>query len=393
MSYNLLNYSSTDADKFRYKDLRTIVKYAKPDVLMVCELSDGGAPQLLLDSALNAAGVGTYSRAVFYDGTDTDNMLFYKSGKIKLKSQKQIYTVLRDISQYKMYKVMAPNDTVFIYLHMSHLKAGSFASDENQRNSEVSAFCSNISSLPQNANILFAGDMNLKGSTEPAYNTLTSTTCSHKLNDPINQTGTWYNNNAFSSIHTQSTRTSANPGCCGGSTGGLDDRFDLMLLSDNLISGSNNAKYIINSYKAFGNDNQHMNLAMIDAPVNSVVSTTVSQALFNMSDHLPVLLKLELKASVIGLHEYQKGSDQIKISSVTENENSMVGIYVANEGDYEIQITDLTGKMILHKSLSLKQGFQLFDTRELELKNAVYHVTVSSKSSTVHGLYSHLKPD
>ena len=169
MSYNLLNYSSVDGNKGRYIDLRNIIKNSNPDIMLVCEISSSGAPKYLLDSAFNKAGVGTYTRATFYDGTDTDNMLFYKTNKLKLKSQKQITTVLRDISQYLVYKVVAPNDTAFLYLHMSHLKANSMPSDEAQRQVEVSSFCSDISSIPQTANIIFAGDMNLKSSTEAAY--------------------------------------------------------------------------------------------------------------------------------------------------------------------------------------------------------------------------------
>jgi len=391
MSYNLLKYSSTDGDKARYKDLRTIVKNAKPDALLVCELSDGGAPQLLLDSALNAAGIGTYSRAAFFDGTDTDNMLFYNTGKLKLKSQKQIYTVLRDISQYLVYSVLAPNDTAFIYLHMSHLKAGSFPSDENQRNSEVLAFCNSIASLPQTANILFAGDMNLKGSTEPAYNTLTSNNCSHTVYDPLNQPGAWNNNSTFSYLHTQSTRTSSKPGCCGGSTGGLDDRFDLILLNSPVFSGVNKVKYIPNSYKAYGNDNQHLNLAIIDAPANAIVPAAVTQALFNMSDHLPVTLKLELKPTVIGLKEYKFGSSTLSIGCVTHNNASLLGIRSSSEGNYTLKIMEVTGKVVHEESVYLKEGYQNFEIAQLNLSGNLYVVTLTNQIKEAHCLFSNIR--
>ena len=124
MSYNLLKYSSTNLNRSRYQDLKKIIKETKPDILMVCELLETTAAQFLLDSAVNAAGIGTYSRATIFDGPDTDNMLYYNINKINFRSQKQIATVLRDISQYVVYKTISPGDTAFLYLHMAHLKAG-----------------------------------------------------------------------------------------------------------------------------------------------------------------------------------------------------------------------------------------------------------------------------
>jgi hypothetical protein len=151
MAYNLLNYNAGGANFARYYDLRTIINYRKPDVVLACEIEDVTAAQLLLDSAFNKAGVGTYTRsALIYNnnGTNTINMLFYKPGKVKLKSQLSIATTLRDIAQYRVYKSFAPGDTVYAYLHMAHLKAGnsltSTPPDEVQRLNEVTAFCNSI---------------------------------------------------------------------------------------------------------------------------------------------------------------------------------------------------------------------------------------------------------
>ena len=94
MEYSLLFYKSSDANGGRYKDLRTIVTYAKPDILMVDELDNTTSSKYLLDSALNKAGVGTYARAPFIDGFDTDNSMYYKTSKITFKSGKAIGTTL-----------------------------------------------------------------------------------------------------------------------------------------------------------------------------------------------------------------------------------------------------------------------------------------------------------
>ncbi len=48
----------------------------------------------------------------------------------------------------------------------------------------------------------------------------------------------------------------------GGSTGGLDDRFDFILFTGDVNSGANKVQYVNNSCKAFGNDGNHLNDAL-----------------------------------------------------------------------------------------------------------------------------------
>jgi hypothetical protein len=76
-----------------------------------------------------------------------------------------------------------------------------------------------------------AGDLNIYDSYEPAYQLMMSAGDA-KLYDPISQPGNWHNNVSFAAIHTQSTRTEA---FGGGATGGLDDRFDQILVTDDLL--------------------------------------------------------------------------------------------------------------------------------------------------------------
>lgn len=70
-------------------------------------------------------------------------------------------------------------------------------------------------------------------------------------------------------------------------SGGVDDRFDFLLLSPSLMQ-----RYTAGSYTAFGNDGQHFNNSINAEPANSIVSQTVANALFDASDHLPVYLDL-----------------------------------------------------------------------------------------------------
>ncbi|MCX8080743.1 MAG: hypothetical protein N3F09_05840 [Bacteroidia bacterium] len=359
--YNILKYSSTDINKNRYKDIREVIKHTKPDIAMFCEIDNTGAPQFLLDSAFNAAGVGTYSRSVFIDGTDTDNMLYYKPSKVKLLKQKQILTSLRDISQYVVYKNNNQGDTVKVYLHMAHLKAGSTPSDESQRNAEVSSFCSNITTIPATAAVVFAGDLNLKSSAEAAWNTLTSgSTCAHTFFDPINQVGFWNNNIAYAPYHTQSTRSNSNPGCCGAATGGLDDRFDFILINQTIKNGNHKVKYLPNSYYAVGNDGQHFNLSIKEAPTNTSVPAIVNNALFNISDHLPVMMKLILEISPVGLNEWNSSVCKPYFISTAYGEEIILKSNCPFTGTFTAY--DLNGKKIIQKQvqLSIEQSESIF---------------------------------
>ena len=77
MYYNILNYPGTTAERSAY--FREIIAYTKPDIIVVSELSSEAGADILLVNALNVNGIAHYQRALFIDGPDTDNMLFYNS--------------------------------------------------------------------------------------------------------------------------------------------------------------------------------------------------------------------------------------------------------------------------------------------------------------------------
>ncbi len=387
MAYNLLKYNSTNSNQARFNDLKTIVQFSKPDVLLVCELEDGAASSYLLTNALNAAGVGTYTRAIFYDGPDTDNALFYKTAKIKLKSQNQIIASPRHISQYQIAVASALGDTGFIYLHMVHLKAGNSSFDENDRFLGASAFCNNITNLTQNQNVIIAGDFNVKSSSEAAWQKLTTNSCPHVFYDPINQPGFWNNDFNFSSIHTQSTRDNASPGCCGGSTGGLDDRFDFILTNASILNGTNKVKYVPGSYKAFGNDGQHFNTSLLASPTNTSVPANVNQALFNMSDHLPVLLKLAIGSSVISVKAYEK-TLPFRFYHYMEQQIPYLRLFSEEETNFDLTITSITGQIIGTQKVNASQGFQTLSLSSFQLSNGTYIVCLESNHKKAYQLIS-----
>jgi endonuclease/exonuclease/phosphatase family metal-dependent hydrolase len=371
MAYNVLNYRSSNADKTRYNDLKTIISYVKPDAVLLNEVVDNTAAQLLLDSAFNLAGVGTYSRSLFINGTDTDNMLYYKASKIKLKSQKQIATVLRDISQYYVYSIISPGDTAWLYLHSVHLKAGSAITDVAQRDAEATTFCSAISTISPSSNIVIAGDFNFYNNSESAWVRLTSAACSHVFFDPINQSGAWNSNPVYKHIHTQSTRSSINPGCCNGATGGIDDRFDFILTNAALTNGLRKMKVLPTTYKALGNDGNHMNLSMISAPANTVVPANVAQALFNMSDHLPVFCKFLISSALTGI-ENNADDGSFKLFVTSDHFETQLRANVDVSDHYSISIYNRAGLLVFKKLIFLNKGTNEIEHVGMILENGLY---------------------
>ena len=294
MYHNILNYPGGDPGREDY--FRTINQYLKADVILINELTGNSGAVTLLNDALNVYGTTHYQKAAFTDGPDTDNMLFYNSDKLALFSQWYIPTALRHINEYVLYyksdDLALGGDTIFFYFYSAHLKA--FPGDSLQRLAEVNAFLARINNIPNAENIFFGGDFNLYTSSDPAYQALINNE-PYNLNDPL-PAGDWHDAGySYRWYHTQSTRTAS---FGGGSTGGLDDRFDFILFSDDVQNGSNRVEYINNSCKAFGNDGNHYNDALIDPPTNPDFPDSVIQALYYMSDHLPVICDLKVEATI-----------------------------------------------------------------------------------------------
>jgi exonuclease III len=184
-------------------------------------------------------------------------------------------------------RVKATGDTIRVYV--MHLKAGDTQADADERAQQIAQLGSYyISNLPRVDKVIYAGDMNVYSSDESAYSQLIYSTEGGLAADPINRPGNWHNNLKFADIHTQSPRVRQ---FGGGANGGLDDRFDQILLSRDLLS-----HYIAASYTAYGNDGNHFNDS-INAMPNLAVPQETAQALHDASDHLPVYLDLVFGAT------------------------------------------------------------------------------------------------
>jgi len=313
MQYNLMYYTSTSGvsdcnavtNNLDAKDgyIETIFHYVMPDVFCVCEMgSNSTYADRLLNNAINTQGVDYYRRGPLtsYSGGYIANMLYYNSCKLSFYKHTYITTSYRDINGYTLYynaNNLAQGDTVFITFWIMHLKAGSSEDNQAARLMQTQKLMNKLASLGIPGNHVVSGDFNVYGSSEPAYQEMVNYSNSlYRLYDPINRPGNWNNNSQFADLHTQSTHSSNYDNGCF-SSGGLDDRFDIILVSPYVYYGSDRVRVLPETYHALGQDGNRFNGTVI-SPQNNSVPQNVAQALYNQSDHLPVIAEFQVDAQV-----------------------------------------------------------------------------------------------
>lgn len=276
-TYNLLKYGGGDGD--RTAALRTVVAAMRPHLIVSQEIESAGGVALFLNSVLDPTFEGRFEAAPFVDvSSDTEGAFFYDTTRVEYLGMEVIHTSLRGIFGYR-FAVRDARDTVWIYT--VHLKASDSEEDAARRAEEARHLRRHLDSARAGQNVIVAGDFNMYSGSEPAMSVLIGegNNASARLVDPLNNSGAWHQNRDLAFLHTQSPRTRQ---FGGGVHGGLDDRFDLILVSTSLSPVINRA-----SYTAFGNDGNHFNDS-INRPPNNAVSQAVAQALHDGSDHLPV---------------------------------------------------------------------------------------------------------
>jgi len=291
----------------------------------------------------NVMNVGRtdYNSGTFINGPDTDNGIYYKSTKFIFLSNTPVQTALRDINEFKLVHIQT-KDTLRIY--SVHLKASTGSANELLRAAEVDSLRKVTNALPQGSNFIVCGDFNIYSSNELAYQKLLQITSGTdgKLNDPLTLTGTW-NNSAYAQYHTQSTRVRA---FGGGATGGMDDRFDMILYS-NAVKNPGGITYVTNSLVAYGNDGNHYNDS-INRPPNTAVSQTIANALHYTSDHLPVYSLFTFESTI----SITNASDVVTDYSLHQNypnpwnPTTKISFQVPKTSFVTIKVFSITGKEI-----------------------------------------------
>lgn len=368
MQYNLLYYTNNGVEgcnemtnNLDAKDanLKKIVKYVQPDVLTVNEIGkESSYADRILYTILNTDGVNYYGYCPVVSNPSSyitiGNRLFYDTRKLALKSSFYVPTSVGYFNAYRMYyrsEGLSHGDTAFITFIVCHLKAGSYDDNEEARYTQVQALMNRLESIGVADNYVLSGDMNLYTAEEAAYQHLIHNNNSMiRFFDPLDQEGAWGSNYNYRFLHTQSTH---NNGADCFSSGGMDDRFDLILVSGNIYYNLNKVQSLNETYHALGQDGNHFNSSLIESS-NSAVPANIATALYNMSDHLPVIMQYEIDAS-LSLADLELPKWNIFVENPV-SDRLQISIDNPQNDIFTIEIFSIEGRLLYHSNQSFQSG-------------------------------------
>lgn len=345
MFYNLLNFPSANPQNRAFV-LREILNTYQPDLFMVCELETVVGANIILDQSLNF-NEPFYSRAQFIpnqsSGAEIQQLIYYKTDKFTLENTQLLQTQVRDINHYTLkLKTTSYNDNpIRVEVYVAHLKSSTGSANEQERLNMVKRFTDDLENLDPDSFVIFAGDFNVYNANEPAYLELLDPTNAIVMIDPIDAPGSWSNNLIFQNLHTQSTRESSGP-FGSGAGGGLDDRFDFIMVSQNML---NNNKFTFKpeTYAAYGNNGNCFNLSINDPICDGTYNTALRTQLYNMSDHLPVVLDFESSENIIlNTETIDQGTTGLQIKNTLVKNN----LHIFSETNTTIEIFSMLGQKI-----------------------------------------------
>ena len=375
MQYNLLeygNYNSGFADCYetnnntQRKDecIRTLVDYVKPDIFTVCEFGATSALQndfLRHNLNINGANYWQSDNIINYAGSNIINHIFFDSRKLGLSKHVALRTNPRDTDFYELYLKtpnLAAGDTIKLVCIVVHPKAGQ--GYEASRCAQMQIAMDYLNQHYPHDNALIMGDFNMYGASESGYRLLTQTYSNPEVCfvDPVGSAGIgeWNNNNQYAAYHTQSTRSYSEE-CFSG--GGLDDRFDFILMADEIKFSYNHLRYVNNSYHAIGNDGHHFNQS-VDQGTNTAVPAEVAEALFDGSDHLPVTMKIAVDVH-LGVEEEMAQSLQACVAPNPATNLAKVSFYNPSQGQVQFDLYSLQGQLMQRAAGVFGEGAQQFE--------------------------------
>jgi hypothetical protein len=263
-------------------------------------------------------------------------------------------------------------DTIFIHCIVAHLKAGDGVSNVNARRIMANNTMDYLDLNRMPGNYLFMGDFNIDEDAEPAYvSMLYYANPAWRFIDPIDRPGYWSNNSNYSDVHTQSTKSESN-GCA--APGGMDDRFDFILVSDDIQKGNRKVKYLTGSYLAIGQDGQHFNRSIISSPTNVSVPSNVLYALFYNSDHLPVSMKIVVDKQMDVHESWHIDPSYIKMNNPA-GDDLTINLNCKKSTQLQLAIMNMSGQAVLTRQFDLHHGANTISMDMAKLEDGFYLVS------------------
>jgi len=330
MAYNVLHYGDgcQGSNTYLHGLLKTVVQYANPDIIGLVKVqcikvtpsdnngfSPYGFPDSIINNALDAAFPARYKYCTLTNvsGSNDMDLLFYDQNKMGFVSVKTICTLSEDFDLYKLYYkdpyLGATHDSTFLYFILNHTVSGNSPTQRDQQDTTIiNELKKRFYHLP---NIISMGDFNTHSSQEIGYEAYALGNDTnylfydppfnpdHNLTYPINWDG---NPGLCPGYLNTSTREFNVPNSCGANSGGKD-WYEHIFISGWLNKNTNFLKYVSNSYITIGNDGNRLGISENDSTShgrNNSASSNVVNAIFNLSDKYPIMLKLAVTFDSLG---------------------------------------------------------------------------------------------
>ncbi|WP_026452288.1 T9SS type A sorting domain-containing protein [Aequorivita capsosiphonis] len=382
MCYNLLEFPSANPPN-REEILRDILNEYQPDIFMISELESEAGANLILDIALNSQGED-YVMAPFEPSQSGDpehlQLIFYRKGMFSLVTWEVLPTPVRDINYYqlKLSTSDQQSDPVFLNVFVSHLKSSQGNANKQLRLQMVQEFTNRLETLDPNSFVIFGGDFNFYTQSEPGYQKLLDSTNAIVMVDPIDRPGSWHNNINFQDIHSQSTRMYSGP-FGAGAGGGLDDRFDFIVMSQNMQSDPK-LKYIPETYKSYGNNGNCYDMSINDPDCIGDFSQELRENLYNMSDHLPIVMNLETNKQIVLNTETIVHQNTITLESTWIMNKLNIHLNSNLSGNISFEVYNVLGQKLLEHESTNSEYISIDMNR---LSDGIYYLRTNLPTSRI----------
>ena len=400
MMYNLLNYSNDGVSQQKTTYLQTVLQEVNPDLFMVCELQSESGSDYLFNNALLPLNPD-FEKAAYQpnqsSGSNLQQMVYYNSSKLILENSRVINADTRDINQYtfRLNTENSASNPILIQVFVTHLKASTGLTNRQRRWSSINSFVDELEDLDPNSYVIFAGDFNFYTSNEEGYQALIDPNNPIVMIDPIDRPAEpfpndssvsdpfeeyssssiyFWRNSSYADIHTQSTRTT-NSGLVdnSGSTGGMDDRFDFIMLSEN-FNTSSDLYYINGSYESIGNNGNCYNSFINSAACSGTYSQNLRDALIEFSDHTPVVMEIETPENVLSTETYTQAVGILNSNMVSSTLSVSVN---ANAAIKSLNIYNTNGQLITSVDLT-NQAENPININVENLSQGIYYLSAQN---------------
>ncbi len=319
VTWNVWSYPAS-AFSVRQPNFRAVMPLLDPDVLITQEMNTQAGADSFLANVLNAYEPGEWTGTWRFVGFGEGMGFFWKPAVVSVDGVAAIANTPgpRSFVLGRVTPVGYSAASAKFLLYSVHLKAGT--SDSTTRRLESgylrNSYLNVTPPIAAAGNFMVGGDFNMEaggevgGFKEGGYTRLVESTddddgrCKDPIASAFYWSALWSDNSAFAYGHTQCPCFTCPYG--GMSGGGMDDRFDMMLTSYSMQDGEG-LDYVpalspgqLSYPFIFGNDGGRCcNGAVNDGGYNGSVGIDVANALVGCSDHLPVVITIQVPAKIV----------------------------------------------------------------------------------------------